>query len=263
MQDIETDYDRVLYLKQILMKRATGGNNEDEKNFMELRRYILDNKNLKDKAPKWLKNYRSLDEFWEYIKNSKNGYAARRNFLTNEFEILLNYLEFNEEELITMEENIIQEEVVKVINKKIFIVHGHDESMKETVARYIEKLGLEAIILHEKANNGKTIIEKIEENTDVGCGIVLYSPCDEGKAKNSTELKSRARQNVVFEHGFLIGKLGRENVMALNKENVEVPSDISGIVYIKFDENSGWKMNIIQELVSKGYEIDTKKIFGM
>ncbi|MEC3214646.1 nucleotide-binding protein, partial [Bacillus cereus] len=66
-------------------------------------------------------------------------------------------------------------------NKKVFIVHGHDESVKIAVARFLERLDLQPIILHEQASGGTTIIEKIENNTDVGFGIVLYTPCDLGK----------------------------------------------------------------------------------
>ncbi|WP_254520366.1 TIR domain-containing protein [Bacillus cereus] len=85
---------------------------------------------------------------------------------------------------------------------------------------------MKPIILHEQASGGTTIIEKIENNTDVGFGIVLYTACDLGKAKND-ELQKRARQNVVFEHGYLIAKLGRSNVCALVKDNIEKPNDTS------------------------------------
>lgn len=87
-------------------------------------------------------------------------------------------------------------------SNKVFIVHGHDDGLKNEVARFIEKLGLNAVILHEQANAGNTIMEKIEENSKVDFAIVLYTPCDEGKSKSSEELRSRTRQNVVFEHGF-------------------------------------------------------------
>ncbi len=138
---------------------------------------------------------------------------------------------------------------------KVFIVHGHDALLKTEVARFIEKLKLEPIILHEKANSGKTIIEKIEEYSNVGFGVVLYTPCDFGAINGElTDLKPRARQNVVFEHGFLIGKIGRKNVCALIKGNTEKPNDISGVVYISVEDE--WKLNLAKELRSSGYEID-------
>lgn len=145
-------------------------------------------------------------------------------------------------------------------SKKVFIVHGHDDGLKNEVARFIEKLGLEAVILHEIANAGNTIIEKIEKNSDVGFAIVLYTPCDDGKSKSSEKLNSRARQNVVFEHGFFIAKLGRSNVVALHKgEDLELPNDISGVVYVKY-ESGAWKTQIADEMDASGYEIDYRLV---
>ena len=138
---------------------------------------------------------------------------------------------------------------------KVFIVHGHDDLLKNEVARFVEKLDLDAIILHEQASSGNTIIEKIEENSNVGFGIVLYTPCDIGaKKEEKPNLKDRARQNVVFEHGYLIGKIGRRNVCALVKGNIEKPNDISGVVYISTSEE--WKLSLAKELRNSGYKID-------
>jgi len=142
---------------------------------------------------------------------------------------------------------------------KVFIVHGRDELAKVEVARFIEKLDLQPIILNEQANLGMTIIEKIEHYSNVNFGIVLYTPCDVGSLKDG-ELKPRARQNVVFEHGYLIGKLQRQNICALVKDNVETPNDISGIVYIPMDDNKAWQFAVAKELRNAGYEIDMNKL---
>lgn len=143
---------------------------------------------------------------------------------------------------------------------KVFIVHGQDELAKNEVARFLEKLDLEPIILHEQVSKGMTIIEKIEHYSDVGFGIVLYTPCDEGNIKGSKDMNPRARQNVVFEHGYLIGKLKRENVCALVKEKVETPNDISGIVYIPMDTNKAWSLIVAKELKNAGYTVDMNKL---
>lgn len=145
-------------------------------------------------------------------------------------------------------------------NKRVFIVHGHDELLKIKTARFVEKLGFEAVILHEQANKGMTIIEKIEANTDVGFAIVLYTGDDKGNTKAAAakgELKERARQNVVFEHGYLIAKLTRAHVVPLVSGSVELPSDISGMVYI---DDSNWSTEIAKEMKSAGYDIDFNKI---
>jgi predicted nucleotide-binding protein len=144
---------------------------------------------------------------------------------------------------------------------KVFIVHGHDNGAKQEVARFLEKLNLEPIILHEQTNGGNiTIIEKIEEYVNqVGFGIVLYTPCDIG-GKNENSLQSRARQNVVFEHGYLIGLLGRNKVSPFVKGNIETPGDISGVVYTSMDDNGSWYLPLARELKNAGYEIDFNKL---
>lgn len=143
---------------------------------------------------------------------------------------------------------------------KVFIVHGHDEEAKTKTARFVEKLGFEAIILHEKASGSKTIIEKIEEYSNVGFGIILYTPCDKGAKQTDNNLKSRARQNVVFEHGFLIGKIGRDKVCALIKGDIETPNDISGVIYIKMDLADAWRYAIADEMKNAGYAVDKNRI---
>jgi len=144
---------------------------------------------------------------------------------------------------------------------KVFVVHGHDDLAKVTVARFLEKLTLEPVILHEKASAGRTIIEKIEAYTDVGFAIVVYTPDDlGGEVATKPDLKPRARQNVVFEHGYLIGKLGRSNVCALLKGDVDKPSDISGIVYVSFDDRGAWNTEVAKEMSNAGYKFDFNRL---
>lgn len=152
------------------------------------------------------------------------------------------------------------EENKKLDHSSVFIVHGHDNETKERTARFIEKLGYNAIILHEQASGGKTIIEKIESHSNVGFAIVLYTPDDQGNVKSEAEdgqLNGRARQNVVFEHGYLIGKLTRSRVIPLVSGNIELPNDISGMVYLT---DNDWQVEIAKEMKAAGYEIDFNKI---
>ena len=144
---------------------------------------------------------------------------------------------------------------------KVFIVHGHNEEVKLRTARFVEKLGFTAVILHEQASRGKTIIEKIEHYTDVNFAIVLYTPDDLGNTieqAKAGELNSRARQNVIFEHGYLMAKIGRENVVALVSDRLELPNDISGVVYVS---DASWEMDIAKEMKSTGYDVDFNKLF--
>lgn len=138
---------------------------------------------------------------------------------------------------------------------QVFIVHGHDDLAKLEMADFIEGLGLQPIILHMQASSGRTIIEKIEHYSNVGFGIVLYTPCDVGSKVGALNGNHRARQNVVFEHGYLIGKLGRPRVAAVVKDTVETPNDISGVVYVALDQQGHWQEELKTEMRSVGYDV--------
>jgi hypothetical protein len=138
---------------------------------------------------------------------------------------------------------------------QVFIVHGHDDLAKLEMADFIEGLGLEPIILHMQASSGRTIIEKIEHYSNVGFGIVLYTPCDVGSKVGALNGSYRARQNVVFEHGYLIGKLSRSRVAAVVKGTVETPNDISGVVYVALDDQGRWREELKREMRSVGYQV--------
>jgi predicted nucleotide-binding protein len=146
------------------------------------------------------------------------------------------------------------------INNNVFIVHGHNTEIKLNVARTLEKLGLSPIILHEQPDDGKTVIEKIEEYSDVGFAIILLTDDDIGKSKLEETLNPRARQNVILELGYFIGKLGRKNVCTLYAKGVEIPSDLRGLLYTEIDSSESWKFKIARELKSAGYDIDANNI---
>ena len=145
-------------------------------------------------------------------------------------------------------------------NKQVFIVHGHNKEIQQSVARTIEKLGLKPIILHEQPNSGKTVIEKFEAYSNVGFAIILMTDDDAGKAKTENDLKKRARQNVILELGYFIGKLGRDKVLPLYVDGVELPSDIHGVVYVPIDQAENWKFSIVRELKAAGYSVDANKL---
>ncbi len=148
----------------------------------------------------------------------------------------------------------------KLNSIQVFIVHGLDELAKLDMASFITSLGLEPIILHMQASSGMTIIEKIEAYSNVGFAVVLYTPCDIGARRGELNFVQRARQNVVFEHGYLIAKLGRSRVTALVKGSVETPNDISGVVYINFDDEGSWKSELVKEMKSAGYNVGKKSL---
>lgn len=148
-------------------------------------------------------------------------------------------------------------------NRDVFIVHGHDEAAKHEVARFIDKLGLRPIILHEQASGGsKTVIEKFEHFSDVSFAVILLTPDDTGApASQPTKTRLRARQNVILELGYFMGKLGREKVYALYKSDVELPSDYAGVLYILMDVKGAWKQDLAREIKQAGIHIDINKGF--
>jgi predicted nucleotide-binding protein len=186
-----------------------------------------------------------LQEFIEDVKNKVNNLKQ----LVSKLSLIKS--EINEPKL---------SKVGVVDNNKIFIVHGHNNEVKVNVARIIEKLGLEAIILHEQANSGKTIIEKFEEHSEVSFAIVLLTDDDLGKSKKYDNLNNRARQNVILELGYFIGKLTRNKVCPLYIPGVELPSDLHGLLYIELDKEESWKFKLAKELKASGFNIDINKI---
>src|SRR5258708_28473345 len=132
----------------------------------------------------------------------------------------------------------------------VFVVHGHQHGLKEEVARFLEKLRQKVVILHEQPNLGKTLIEKFEQNADVAFAVVLLTSDDRGGPVSAepTELKLRARQNVIFELGYFIGRLGRSRVCALYVPGVELPSDYQGVAFVQVDEGGAWRFALAKEL---------------
>lgn len=191
----------------------------------------------------------------------------RASIIENQIKMLGSCIEQLETEIELSEseekkdEQIISKKVSS--SNKIFIVHGHNQGIKEAVARFIEKLDLEAVILHEKPSKGRTIIEKFSDYSDVHFAIVLLTADDIGKEKDSSEdSKPRARQNVIFELGYFIGKLSRSRVCALYEEGVEIPSDYQGVIFIRLDTQGRWRYDIVRELLAAGFNVDANKIFS-
>jgi predicted nucleotide-binding protein len=146
-------------------------------------------------------------------------------------------------------------------SEKVFIVHGHDEAARQTMARFIERIGFEAIILSEQANQGRTIIEKIEAHGDVGFAVVLLTPDDVGGTAVDS-LRPRARQNVLLELGYFIARLGRGRVCTLAKGDLEIPTDFAGVVWEQLDHGGAWKQALARELQAAGYPIDWNMVMA-
>jgi predicted nucleotide-binding protein len=147
--------------------------------------------------------------------------------------------------------------------RKVFIVHGHDDAALQAVARFLEKLRLEAIVLREQPDQGRTIIEKFEDYaSEVGFAVVLLTPDDLAGAAATPSQTSRARQNVIFELGYFVGKLGRGRACLLRKGEVEIPSDLYGVIYSEMDAGEGWKLKLAREFAAAKLDFDGGKAWA-
>lgn len=141
-------------------------------------------------------------------------------------------------------------------------MHGHDSGRENEVARVVNQLtGVAPVILHEQPDGGRTVIEKLEDHAQsAGFAVVLLTADDTGRSVASKEEHPRARQNVVFEAGYFIGLLGRQRVVLLYEAGVELPSDLSGVLYRQFDEAGRWRYDLGQELRHAGVEADLNQL---
>lgn len=257
---LKTDFEKVSYLLNLLVAHATGKPAESSE-YEILRHQLLSDPLIADALPAWVKTNRNLESFWGFIQPKFKSYAERRTYLSEQFTPLLDALEFDDLKSLqnsTDARKPHKDASVTRNKRKVFIVHGRNNEVKQEVSRFIERLGIETIVLHEQASAGMTIIEKIEHySSDADFALILYTACDHGRGAHETKIppKNRARQNVVFEHGYLMAKLGRENVCALVQGDIETPNDISGVVYVTLDPFGAWKSEVLKELKACGYKV--------
>ena len=149
----------------------------------------------------------------------------------------------------------------RINTNQVFVIHGRDHGTRDTVTRFLEKLDLEVVILQEQPDQGHTVIEKFEKYAQCDFAIALFTPDDIGGHNDDDHLQPRARQNVIFEFGYFIGKFGRHRVRALVKGNPEIPSDYSGVLYIPIDDLGSWKVALVREMKGAGFTIDANRAF--
>jgi len=155
----------------------------------------------------------------------------------------------------------VQASSLRGASKRVFLVHGHDTGVLGSVEAFLRKLGLDVVILKDEPNKGQTIIEKVESNADVGFAVVLLTGDDEGHQRQMRDaLVPRARQNVIFELGYFIGRLGRPRVCALYESGVELPSDYSGVTFIHWSEDESWKFLLLRELKAAGLPVNANDV---
>ncbi len=156
------------------------------------------------------------------------------------------------DDIINANPEIDMAEPKKVTGNIAFIIHGHDTELKREVQLLLTNGGVNNIILHECPDKGRTIIDKLLEETQMaGYAIALLTPDDITETGDK-----RARQNVILEIGYFLGKLGKERNRMIVKGDLEIPSDLHGILYEKFDNAGAWKMKLLKEMLAVGIFVD-------
>lgn len=240
-----------------LMKQPISASDEKFQAWhMKVQRFLI--KNFGNKSVEYQKFDHTLFSPFISTSSTPDEYfiATCLSGISQTKAILETYLEDFEDEHNEFTENNVKD--TNLDFSKIFIVHGHDGELKEAVARLMQQQNINAIILSNKSNEGKTIIEKIEHYSNVSAAICLFTADDKGKVKSEKSLNSRARQNVVFETGYFMGKLGRNRVVIVSENNVELPSDMNGMVYTN---KTDWKVDVLKELKAMGFTIDFNKLY--
>ena len=191
----------------------------------------------------------------------RRSLRAMRTYSTSESEIV--EWQSNPIRATPQQSPMLEPQSVDMTANKVFVVHGHDESMLHQVMRLLTDLGLEGIVLREQVSKGKAVIEKLEYYSNVNFAVVLMTADDFGsssKDASSSTYQPRARQNVIMELGFFVAKLKRENVCVLKENGVEEPSDILGVVYVPIDPASAWRLTLGKELREAGFGVDLNKL---
>ncbi|GGK73810.1 TIR domain-containing protein [Rufibacter glacialis] len=173
--------------------------------------------------------------------------------------VFLDYFSQALDDIIRANPELVKDEPAIANGNTVFIIHGHDGLMKTQVQLLLTRAGVRNIVLHEQPDRGRTIIDKlVEEGRSSNYAIALFSPDDSMDGGHK-----RARQNVVLEVGYFMGKLGKERVRMLVNDNLEIPSDLSGILYEKYDASGAWKMKILKELQAVGIFVDFNSVLNL
>jgi predicted nucleotide-binding protein len=148
--------------------------------------------------------------------------------------------------------------------RRIIVVSGADETMKQTMTLALRKLGLASVVMSEEPAQGKKLVDRFKEYADVGFAVVLLSPdiYVYPKGEEATKRERTPRQDVTFMFGFLLGKLGKERVLAFYREspNFAFPIEFEGVKFAPLDNRDSWKLALIRELTGCGYIVDAERL---
>jgi predicted nucleotide-binding protein len=228
-------------------EEETDGELDLPNQFEDAKLYVYDI--YKRIAEKGKEGYRLIFEYFPTLNSNINDKVASFN------EQLLPYLAEALTDIVNANPEF-EAKPNKVNGNTVFIIHGHDGHLKTEVQLLLHRAGVNNIVLHELADKGRNIVEKLIEETDsANYAIALLSPDD-----ILIDGSKRARQNVILEIGYFLGKLGKSRVRLLKKGDVEIPSDLNGILYENYDDSGSWKIKICKELQAVGIFVDLEAV---
>jgi predicted nucleotide-binding protein len=124
--------------------------------------------------------------------------------------------------------------------KQVFIVHGHNDKIREELEKFLDEKGIRSVVIQAKARTGGDLLSTIEDQIN-SCmaGFILLTPDDEGRLyKYGEQTRLRPRQNVIFEAGFLTALFRKTRRVCFVKEGeLEIPSDLNGLLMETYTGN--------------------------
>lgn len=145
----------------------------------------------------------------------------------------------------------------RLMTHRVCVIHGQNDALKNAVSDYLQKLGLEPVVLHKQPSGERNIMEKIEILPEVDYAVVLLTDDDFVQTGKSSRGGKALSRNVLFELGYYIGRLGKSRVCALYKGHNKPPRDYEGISCLTISDNQVWRRLLGMELKEAGFEIKT------
>jgi predicted nucleotide-binding protein len=176
-------------------------------------------------------------------------YDYDENKDTEELEILENKKEIQSKKMM--------EDMGESNRPKVLMIHGRNEEKNFAVADFLKKLDLDLINSPDELDSGFNLIEQFEKNSSVDFAVILLTGDDivypKGKSK---EPKPRPAQNVIFEFGFLIGRLKKNLICGLYEEGLDLPSEYERNIFIPYDKGGLWKLLLARAMKTAKIDVD-------
>jgi predicted nucleotide-binding protein len=150
--------------------------------------------------------------------------------------------------------------------RKVLLAHGRDDRWAQAVAHLLEQAGShELTILDQRAEQRAELLEDAGDQRAAPRYAVVLLTADDigGRRLESAEepyFAPRARQDVVFEMGFLAAALTPACVCVLYEEGVELPCELDEISHVRLDLAGTWQPKLLMKLRRAGFDYDLNRL---